>query len=121
MKLFKLIVICIPIILLQYGCTYDSTVDLIDNSTVDEITYTNTVKNIIDNNCNSCHASVPVNGATNSLTTYENVKNSILTLGLLDRISRPQGSSGMMPDGGIRLPQVSIDKIVAWSQNGSPE
>jgi hypothetical protein len=56
-----------------------------------------------------------------SLTTYQNVKDAVANLGLLDRISRPQGSSGMMPDGGVRLPQATIDKIVAWSQNGSPE
>ncbi len=103
------------------GCANDSTSDLIDNSTVGQITYTNTTKSIFDNNCISCHATVPVNGAPMSLTTYEFVKSAVQTRGLLDRISRPQGSQGMMPNGGTRLPQVTIDKIFQWAQNGLPE
>jgi hypothetical protein len=56
-----------------------------------------------------------------SLTTYADVKNAVLNRGLLDRISRAQGSPGMMPNGGIRLPQATIDKIFEWAQNGLPE
>ncbi len=103
------------------GCTNDSSSDLIDLNQVDEITYTNTVKSIIDNNCIPCHATVPVNGAPMSLTTYEFVKNAVLSRGLLDRISRPQGSPGMMPNGGTRLPQAKIDQIYQWAENGFPE
>lgn len=103
------------------GCANDSTADLIDLNQVDEITYANTVKSIIDNNCISCHATVPVNGAPTSLTTYEFVKSAVLTTGLLDRISRPQGESGMMPNGGTRLPQAKIDQIFQWANNGFPE
>ena len=103
------------------GCTNDSSSDLIDLNQFDEVTYVNTVKSIIDNNCIQCHATVPVNGAPMSLTTYELVKNAVQTRGLLDRISRPQGSSGMMPNGGIRLPQEKIDQISQWATNGFPE
>ncbi|MES2410455.1 MAG: cytochrome c [Bacteroidota bacterium] len=102
------------------SCTNDSSSDLID-ITQGEITYANTVKAIIDNNCISCHADVPVNGAPMSLTTYENVKNAVQTRGLLDRISRPQGAPGMMPSGGTRLPQAKIDQIFEWASNGLPE
>ena len=111
MKRLKLLFLFIPFVLLQYGCTNESTSDLIDGSTVNEITYTNTTKSIFDNNCISCHATIPINGAPMSLTTYENVKEAVLNRGLLDRISRPQGAQGMMPNGGTRLPQTTIDKI----------
>lgn len=121
MNRLKQTLYCIPLVLLQYGCTNDSTNDLIDLGGADNITYTNTVKSIIDNNCISCHATVPVNGAPMSLTTYENVKNAVLNRGLLDRISRAQGAGGMMPNGGIRLPQTTIDKVVQWQQNGLPQ
>lgn len=103
------------------GCTNDSASDLIDLNQVDEVTYINTVKTIIDNNCIPCHATVPVNGAPMSLTTYEFVKSAVLSRGLMDRISRPQGSPGMMPNGGTRLPQAKIDQIFQWAQNGLPE
>ena len=52
------------------------------------------------------------------LTTYDDVKNAILTRGLIDRISRTQGSGGMMPNGGTRLPQATIDKIIRWQTDG---
>ena len=106
--------------ILQYGCANDSTSDLI-GVTTGEITYNNTIKSIIDNNCIVCHATTPVNGAPMPLTTYEFVKNAVLTRPLLDRISREQGAPGMMPNGGTRLPQAKIDQIFQWAEDGLPQ
>lgn len=107
-------------IIFVLSCTNDSSSDLIGIHE-GEITYTNTIKSIVDNNCIMCHATVPVNGAPMPLTTYEFVKSGVLTHGLLDRISRPQGAPGMMPNGGTRLPQAKIDQIFEWANNGFPE
>ena len=105
--------------LIFLGCTNDSESDLTNNTPITEIiTYNGTVRNIINNNCISCHATTPVNGAPMSLTTYENVKNAVLNRGLLDRISRSQGSFGMMPNGGARMTQNTIDLIVKWKNDG---
>lgn len=117
----RLALFAIPSTLFLYGCTNESTSDLIDGSDTEVITYTNTVKSIIDNNCLACHTQPPQNGAPMHLTTYADVKNAVLNRGLLDRISRAQGSPGMMPSGGTRLPQPTIDKIFEWAQNGLPE
>lgn len=103
------------------SCTNDSSADLSGIDDLDEVTYTNTVKSIIDNNCIVCHAATPVNGAPMSLTTYENVKEAVLNRGLLDRISREQGEPGMMPNGGTRLPQAVIDQVFAWNTQGLNE
>ncbi|RTY87274.1 hypothetical protein [Flavobacterium sp. GT3R68] len=104
---------------LFWGCDTDSESDLTEiNNNTEPITYTQTVRGIINNNCIMCHASTPVNGAPMPLTTYANVKNAVLFRGLLDRISRPQGSPGMMPNGGTRLPQSTIDLIVQWKNDG---
>ncbi len=100
------------------SCSNDSSADLIGIDGLDEVTYTNTVKSIIDNNCIMCHAATPINGAPMPLTTYENVKQAVLERGLLDRISRAQGTDGMMPNGGTRLPQAVIDQVFAWSSQG---
>ncbi|MGC4041653.1 MAG: hypothetical protein QM710_12925 [Flavobacterium sp.] len=120
MKL-KFTLFILPLVFLQAGCTNESTSDLIDDTVVDEVTYTNTVKGVIDNNCLFCHSLPPQNGAPMALTTYADVKNAVLSRGLLDRISRAQGTPGMMPNGGTRLPQATIDKIFAWANNGFPE
>ena len=100
------------------SCTNDSSDDLTGIGDLDEVTYTNTVKSIIDNNCISCHAATPVNGAPMPLITYENVKDAVQNRGLIDRISRAQGAAGMMPSGGTRLPQAVIDQVIAWSAQG---
>ena len=105
---------------LHFSCTNDSSSDLIDND-IQQISYTNTVKSIIDNNCISCHGSIPSNGASIPLTTYQNVKDAILNQELLDRISRSQGDPSMMPSGGTRLPQPIIDQISAWASEGFNE
>lgn len=104
--------------LLFISCTNDSESDLMDQNTPVTITYTNSVKSIIDNNCVFCHGNTPSNGAPMSLTTYQNVKDAVLSRGLIDRISKAQDASGMMPYGGTRLPQSNIDQIIAWKNTG---
>ncbi|MET0758891.1 MAG: hypothetical protein ABWZ56_00610 [Flavobacterium sp.] len=118
MKLTKSLTFFSSILIIS-SCTSDSESDLTDNTPINEnVTYTGTVRNIIDNNCIMCHGITPTNGAHISLTTYANVKDAVLNKGLLDRISRPQGSAGMMPSGGTRLPQSTIDQVVQWENDG---
>jgi uncharacterized membrane protein len=81
------------------------------------VVYTD-VKVIIDNACNNCHSSPPQNGAPMSLITFMDVKTSVENRGLLDRITRNEGAGGLMPLGGPRLPQASIDLIVQWNEDG---
>lgn len=102
------------------SCTSDSISDL-EGINETNVTYSTTVKSIIENNCIQCHASTPVNGAPMSLITYENVKDAVLNRGLLDRISRAEGTPGAMPFGGPRLPQTSIDAINNWANNNFPQ
>ena len=118
MKRLKLIVSFVFISFLFTNCTNDSAADLGEAIGTGDATYTLDVKSIIDNNCIICHAATPVNGAPMSLTTYEQVKDAILHRPLLDRISRAQGEPGMMPNGGTRLPQASINIIIKWQQDG---
>lgn len=117
----KTLIYIFGLALLCCGCENNSTDDLIDPSLVDNATYTEHVKPIIDNNCIVCHAAVPQNGAPMPLMTYSQVKNAVQERGLLDRISRPQGTPGMMPNGGTRLPQHQIDLIFQWNAQGLQE
>ncbi|SCY65687.1 hypothetical protein [Flavobacterium caeni] len=102
------------------GCANDSTDDLIapQNTPDAPISYTNNVAAVINANCTVCHGASPVNGAPMSLVSYEQVKQAVLERGLIDRISRPQGAEGMMPNGGTRLPQNTIDMIAQWDAEG---
>ncbi|WP_316633865.1 cytochrome c [uncultured Flavobacterium sp.] len=83
------------------------------------ITYTKTVKSIIDGNCISCHSSSG-SASFRPLTTYAQVKTAIETAGLLTRIQLQNGQQGLMPQGG-RMSQANIDLIVKWNTDGLKE
>lgn len=101
------------------SCSNDNPDTLMEDVPNDgTITYQQNVKSIIDNNCISCHAATPRNGAPMSLVTYDQVKNAIQNRGLLNRISLNNGNSLLMPQGGPRLPQATIDIVLQWQQDG---
>ncbi len=115
MNKYKLILATFSTIL--YSCSSESTNDL-TNSIPERVSYTKDIKPITDANCIPCHNNPPLNGAPMSLLTKLQVQDAIVNRGLLDRISRPQGAPGMMPNGGTRLPQSSIDIIKKWQTDG---
>lgn len=114
---YYLSILAIPFVLLT-SCSNDSEADLIESQNLNTVTYTNFSKSIIDNNCLSCHGATPSNGAPMSLNSYSLVKDAVINRGLLDRISRVQGASGMMPNGGTRLPQTTINSMNEWQTDG---
>ena len=117
---YKLPIISLLLLVFLPGCSENSTDDLIEINTA-SVKYSTQVKNIIDINCLFCHQNPPINGAPMRLTSYEDVKNAVLTRGLIDRISRPQGAPGMMPNGGTRLSQALINQIITWQNEGFAE
>ena len=112
----------LPILLISslLSCTNASEDDLIipAQQLPDPVTYEAHVKPIIQTNCFNCHNSPPQNGAPISLTDYNEVLNSYINGGLLNRISSQPGQSGFMPVGGTRLSQSSIDLIEKWEADG---
>lgn len=83
----------------------------------DLVTYQD-VRFVFDNICQQCHSNPTQNGAPMPLVTYQNVRDAVLNRPLLDRISRPEGAPGLMPLGGPRLPQATIDLIFQWNEDG---
>lgn len=118
MKFRNLLPLC-AFTLFITSCSNNSTDDLVGPTlNLDLVKYNQNVKSIIDANCIVCHAATPVNGAPMPLVTYEQVKDAVLTRGLINRISRQNGEGGLMPNGGPRMPQATIDVIVQWEANG---
>jgi len=109
----------IPILtLFLINCTSHSEEDLTNPVILGNTKYTIDVKPIIDSKCVVCHSDTPTNGAPMPLTTLAAVKEAIQNRNLIGKISRPDGALGLMPYGGPRLPQASIDIIVDWQTSG---
>lgn len=118
----KRIIYILPLfaLFITVSCSNESPSDLTIPQPIQPavLKYTTNVRPIIESNCIPCHTDPPVNGAPMKLTTYDDVKYAVNNRGLLDRISRPQGAPGMMPNGGTRLPQANIDLIHKWKADG---
>lgn len=112
------ICLLLSVFALLSSCTSDSESDLVNPNPSSTITYNNSIKSIMNTNCISCHGTTPVNGASISLMTYQNVKDAVLNYDLIEKISKAQGSSGMMPYGETRLPQSKIDEVINWKNTG---
>ena len=114
-----LLIYSLIISLVLLGCTTTTYNDIesVDDPISDIVTYLE-VKSIIDNNCLNCHSNPPQNNAPMQLTTYDNVKEAVLNRDLISKISLNNGADGLMPLGGPRLPQASIDLISEWEEDG---
>ncbi|CAM3660679.1 hypothetical protein FSS13T_00690 [Flavobacterium saliperosum S13] len=114
------ITILATVTLITVSCSNDSESDLTGYSQIENVTYNGTVRTIIVENCIVCHSQPPQGGAPMSLVTYDELKDAVLTKGLIDRISSFDPGFGM-PFGGPRLPQSKINQIIAWRDANFPE
>lgn len=98
------------------SCSSGSEDPILDPLPNSNVTYTATIKQIIDNNCISCHADPPVNGAPTSLNTYQNVKDAVMSSNLIARVE-----NGSMPPQGADLTATQVQSIKDWQSGGFKE
>ncbi|GAL85667.1 hypothetical protein Cpin_6394 [Sporocytophaga myxococcoides] len=77
------------------------------------VTYSNTVKSIISNNCIVCHGGAPMN--LGDIATLQGVANS----GLLYKVITHAEGVPAMPKGKAKLSDCDIAKIKAWIDAGA--
>ena len=118
--------ICIA--LLDNGCTWRKESDMVkpapvvvDTTHTDtshtKTTYTKDIAPIFAQYCLSCHSSGGVEYQVD-YSTYDNVKLYTESGNVIDRITRDPNDPLLMPQGGPKLPQATIDKIQAWINDG---
>lgn len=102
-------------LLLLISCSGDGDDDIgpIDGSDNGDVTYTGTVKAIIDGKCLACHSNPTQNDAPMPLTTYEEVKSAVQTRGLISQVQ-----SGNMPKEGTPLTSTQVQAIMDWQSGG---
>lgn len=121
MKVYFLKSLVLCTLFLHISCENDSEDDLIEvTPPVTLVTYESDVKSIIDTNCISCHNDPPINFAPMPLLNFTHVKEAVENRGLLDRVSS-EDISFLMPAGGPRLPQATIDIVIQWNTDGLSE
>lgn len=110
-------------IFLVQGCYYDVEEELYPANTVTcdtaNVTYSGTVKSIIDANCNVCHSQASAQGGV-VLDTYTTLKN-FGTSGALTGTIRHESGYSAMPKDGNKLNDCNIAKIEKWVASGYPE
>ncbi|MCJ8155404.1 cytochrome c [Chryseobacterium sp. SSA4.19] len=99
---------------LMAACESRTYEEISDTAPITEkITYNKDVKAIIETNCVACHSPGP-----QALTNYNQVKSNIDNI--IDRINRPNGDPGKMPQGGSLSP-AQINIITKWKADGLTE
>lgn len=119
MKQFSISLLLV-LVFFVFSCSNDSENDLVEQQNFDTITYSNTVKNIINNNCVGCHSDPPQNGAPFPLSNFNQVFSRADNGQLLRSIQRQTGEPRAMPPSG-RMPQSTIDFIEQWIEDGAKE
>lgn len=112
MKKFKFLTALI-ILLIFTSCSSNSADDDDMGPPTDPVTYSGTVKGIIDGKCLGCHTNPPKNNAPMALTTYDNVKDAVSNRGLIGRVE-----DGSMPPVGDDLTSAQIKSIKDWQAGG---
>ena len=89
------------------------------------VTYTATIKPLLQNSCTGCHNASSAGGGYN-LTNYANdasgnmgVQSSALNGSLSGSVNQ-NGSFSNMPKGGSKLPQCKLDQVRIWVDAGAP-
>ncbi len=112
----KLFIFPILFLLFIGSCSTESEDDDMNLIPAKNVNYKATIKIIIDDNCLNCHVSPPINGASMSLLTLENVRDAILNRGLIGRVE-----SGSMPPVGDFLTGTQVKAIKDWQTGGFQE
>ena len=123
MKKWSVILILIAAV---SGCYYDNEErlypDLNSNCDTTGITWSGTIRPILQTNCLSCHSSAEnaANGGNIDLESFASVKTRVEQGSLLGAM-RHESPWSPMPKGGNKLDDCSITKVRIWIENGAKE
>jgi hypothetical protein len=107
------------VMLIFPGCYYDNEEELYGNNCdTSSVTYSLSIKPIIDGSCNSCHSTASAQGGI-ILDTYTSLK-GFADSGQLSGVINQKTGFSPMPKGGSKLSDCSISTIDKWITDGSP-
>ena len=109
-----------PAVFFLTSCSLDNEEDLFADEIclTNEVSYSGTIKPLIDNNCIACHNSSLPSGNIN-LEDYNHLKPLLENGRFLESISHSPGFFPM-PKGGPKLSDCDISKVEKWIEEGFP-
>ena len=118
--MYRKLLIGIMSLFLLGGCYYDSEEELYGTCNTTNMSYSQNITNIFQNNsCMNCHGNPTSNGAPFSLVTYADVKAQVDAGRLLGAINHQVGFAPM-PKDAPKLSQCDINKVTSWVLSGAP-
>lgn len=107
------------VILISAGCYKDNEQTLYPSDcNTDNVSFSQTISPIINNNCVSCHNGIDGSGGI-SLANYTEIVAVANSGKLLGTIKHESGYQAM-PQGNSALSDCSISQVEAWIQQGTP-
>ncbi len=111
-KIWIPLTLCVALMIVS--CSTDEETEM---QPVNDVTYSGTVKAIIDANCTTCHGDPILNGAPMDLLTREAVKEAIQNRNLIGRVE-----DGSMPPGNASdFTPEQVQAIKDWEANSFQE
>jgi len=109
-KLATFLVLCVALLATNCSSEDDGPDEMVP---VNDVTYTGTIKALIDANCTTCHGSPLINGAPMNLLSLEAVKEAIQNRNLIGRVE-----DGSMPPGSATdFTAAQIQALKDWEAN----
>lgn len=112
---FYFIIACFCFLFIS--CSNDTFDDIEEEEVLELVTFQD-IKSTFVNDCQFCHSNPTQNGAPMPLITLDHVREAIENRDLINKISKNNGESGLMPLGGPRLSQQKIVNIIQWQEDG---
>lgn len=122
MKNIKIILLTISLTVILSACYYDNEEflypELSTNCDTVNITYTNQISKIMNENCVSCHgASYEKDGGGLKFDNYESVLADLDNI--INAVNHKDGYSAMPKNGG-KLSSCALTQFDLWKKNGTP-
>lgn len=105
------------------GCYYDKAEQVYPQPTVCDtvnMRYSTDIVGILAANCYSCHSGTASASGGRKFDQYDLLKNNYINSGLFRKAITHAPGASPMPKNMPKLPECTINKIIAWLDKGAP-
>jgi hypothetical protein len=105
------------------GCYYDKAEQVYPQPTVCDtvnMRYSTDIVGILAANCYSCHSGTASASGGRKFDQYDLLKNNYINTGVFKKAITHAPGASPMPKNMPKLPECTINKVIAWLDRGAP-